>query len=134
MGKLSGVSQARGEGHLAGEKAAHLLWETGQEGSGEQTWRKKPFSHLDTKEILNQRAFLRLSTHKSSRRERFTSEEDFVSWLWVCIPFNKFRQMGLNLQPIALVIKDKSGDIILYCIFFFIDDRSMKRPKSLMNY
>lgn len=39
VGKLSGVSQARREGHLASEKGAHLLRETSQEGSGEQTWR-----------------------------------------------------------------------------------------------
>lgn len=41
VGKLSGVSQAWGEGHLAGEEGAHLLWKSSQEGSGKQTWRKK---------------------------------------------------------------------------------------------
>ncbi|TNN32160.1 hypothetical protein EYF80_057685 [Liparis tanakae] len=46
VGKLRGVSQARGEGHLSGEKGLHLLWETGQEGGGEQTYGNKERQHL----------------------------------------------------------------------------------------
>lgn len=46
VGKLRGVSQARGEGHLSGEKGSHLLWEAGQEGGGEQTYGNKERQHL----------------------------------------------------------------------------------------
>lgn len=41
VGELGGVSQPRGEGHLASQKGAHLLRETGQERGGEQTWRER---------------------------------------------------------------------------------------------
>ena len=46
VGKLSGVSQAGGEGHLACEEGAHLLWKTGQEGRGKQTWKKNKREHV----------------------------------------------------------------------------------------
>lgn len=41
VGKLSRVSQARGEGHLAGKKRAHLLRKTSEERSGEETWEEE---------------------------------------------------------------------------------------------
>lgn len=50
VGKLSGVSQAWGEGHLAGKKWAHLLRKTSEEGSGEETWREKHNTDLEAEE------------------------------------------------------------------------------------
>ena len=73
VGKLSGVSQAWGEGHLAGEERAHLLWKTSQEGSGKQTWRKKEEDQMLMSRHIYRRRKACLSVH---------THRELLWWLW----------------------------------------------------
>lgn len=50
VGELRGVPEAWRKGHLPSQEGSHLLWETGEEGSGKQTWRDKQRS--DSRNIL----------------------------------------------------------------------------------
>lgn len=109
VGKLSGVSQAWGEGHLAGKKGAHLLWKTSQEGSGEQTWRRKHWT------IRRQCFFdpvcrpINYPHNKCSLQRRISA--GFTCFLFMCvrIHFNKYRNMFL------------SPSLMIFCIFLIVN-------------